>query len=102
MGKAGRLREQKAGAADTADAACATTTASKNDQLREIQTKVHYAFRNFAKKQKRKQNLQVSSSSTYLFERQQDKIHFSKRTRRGNCVSAFCDTGSGGSDDGDV
>ena len=73
--------------------ACAGSAAKKK-QLQEVRLKVHYAFRDFVKKQKTQQNLQVLRSSTYLFEQQQHEMHYSKRTRRGSV-----DGGDGSSDD---
>ena len=86
------------------NAAAYAATLNKK-QLQEIRLKVHYAFRDFVKKQKTQQNLQVLRSSTYLFERQQHEMHYSKRTPRGsigagggissddsNCTNTGCST----------
>ena len=65
----------------------------------EIQSKVHYAFRDFKKKIQIQQNLQSSKSSTYAFERQDG--HVRKRGKiiknsnvggRGGAIPLFCGT----------
>jgi hypothetical protein len=66
----------------------------------EIQSKVHYAFRDFKKKIQIQQNLQSSKSSTYAFERQDG--HVRKRGKiinnsnagcgRGGVIPLFCGT----------
>ena len=50
----------------------AYATAANKKQLQEVRGKVHYAFRDFVRKQKTQQHLQVLRSSTFLFERQQN------------------------------
>lgn len=62
----------------------AYATASNKKELQEVRGKVHYAFRDFVRKQKTQQHLQVLRSSTFLFERQQHEMHYKKRTRRGS------------------
>jgi len=58
---------------------------------KEIQTKVHYAFRDFKKKMmKPQQNVQLNTSSTYAFERQDGQKR--KRSSKNSCSSA--DSGS--------
>jgi len=59
-------------------------SASYTKAEKEIQSKVHYAFRDFKKKmiraQQKQQQLQVSTSSTYVFEQQNGQ----KRKRSNN------------------
>jgi hypothetical protein len=61
----------------------------------EIQSKVHYAFRDFKKKIQTQQNLQFSKSSTYAFERQ-DGSHIRKRGRKINNSAGNNAVGCGG------
>ena len=53
-------------------ATAAAAASDANNPLRDIQSKVHYAFRDLAKKRKKNENIQILSSSTSLFQRQQD------------------------------
>lgn len=77
--------------------AIAYAAATNKKEMQEIRGKVHYAFRDFIKKQKTQQHLQVLRSSTYLFERQQHEVmHYKKRTRRSNYIG---DGGGGSSDE---
>lgn len=54
----------------------------------EIQSKVNYAFRDFKKKMRTQQNLQVSRSSTYVFERQDG---YKKKRTRGDSEASCVD-----------
>jgi len=61
----------------------------------EIQAKVSYAFRDFKKKMKTQQDLQVSLSSTYAFERQDGSGK--KRSKGGSgssCIDVICSDSS--------
>mmetsp|Transcript_26121 Transcript_26121/g.54970 ORF Transcript_26121/g.54970 Transcript_26121/m.54970 type:complete len:255 (+) Transcript_26121:470-1234(+) len=69
-----------------------------------IQSKVNYAFRDFKKKMKTAQNLQVSRSSTYAFERQ-DGIRRKRIKGGGNrnpCVMFGCVNGNDSGSDSTV
>jgi len=74
------------------------SVAAAQAQDLEIQSKVNYAFRDFKKKKKTAQNLQISRCSTYAFERQDG--HERKRVKGGAASKNQCCGfwGCGGSD----
>ena len=56
----------------------------------EIQSKVNYAFRDFKKKLKTQEALQVTKSSTYAFERQDGAISKRRKANRSSIDGCFC------------